>query len=103
MEENNTRELISGHNTINPFDDKYIVSGTASGNTSSGHDFVFIITQDLYIDAACSQENSCIITSGEAELTPEGYSTRYINYGDSICDCNFSIILNGDDHFVVIN
>ena len=54
-------------------------------------------------DLSCLSSNSCIITSGEAELIPNGFSTRIINYGDSICDCNYSVTLNGTEYFVVVN
>ena len=101
-----TREWISGYNTFaNPFDDKYIVSGSASGNSTSGQDFTLNITKDLYVDLGCliSTTNPCVVTSGKAELIPTGFSTRFINYGDSICDCNFTITLNGADYLIVTN
>ena len=85
------------------FDDKYIITGAASGNSSSGRDFDVLITKDLYVDLSCMTQNSCIITSGEVELIPEGFSNRIINYGDSICNCNFSVTLNGNEYFIVVN
>ena len=103
-ESSRTREWISGYNTFaNPFDDKYVVSGSANGNSSSGQEFDINITRDLLVDLSCLNSNSCIITSGEAELIPNGFSTRIINYGDSICDCNYSVTLNGTEYFVVVN
>ena len=101
-----TREWISGYNTFaNPFDDKYIVSGSAFGNSTSGQGFTLNITKDLYVDLECliSTTNPCVVTSGKAELIPEEFSTRFINYGDSICDCNFTITLNGTDYLIVTN
>ena len=99
-----TREWISGYNTFgNPFDDKYLVRGTAFGNSTNGKDFEVIITEDLYIDLSCLTTNNCVITSGKAELTPLGYSKRSINYGDSICDCNAIITMNEDNYPVIIN
>ena len=98
------REWIEGFSTFyNPFDDKYIITGAASGNSSSGRDFDVSITKDLYVDLSCMTQNSCIITSGEVELIPEGFSNRIINYGDSICNCNFSVTLNGNEYFIVVN
>ena len=61
------------------------------------------ITEDLYVDLSCLSKNTCMITSGQTELIPEGYSTRIINYGDSTCDCNYSVILNGNEYFIVSN
>tara|TARA_B100001029_G_C14972655_1_gene401204 strand:+ start:37 stop:852 length:816 start_codon:yes stop_codon:yes gene_type:complete len=103
-ESSRTREWIAGYNTFsNPFDDRYIVSGSARGNSRSGQEFNVNITENLIVDLSCLNSNSCIITSGEAELVPDGFSTRMINYGDSICDCNYSVSLNGTEYFVVIN
>ena len=98
------REWISGYNTFsNPFDDVYSINGTASGNSSNGRNFEVNITEDLYVNLSCLSENTCMITSGQTELIPEGFSNRVINYGDSACDCNYSVILNGNEYLVVIN
>lgn len=99
------REWIEGFSTFsNPFDDKYIVSGSANGNSSSGQNFEIDITEDLYINLSCFQKNTCIITSGQVELIPEGFSNRTINYGDKdSCDCNYSVTLNEDEYFIVVN
>ena len=103
-ESSRTREWISGYNTFADWDDdKYLVSGSARGNSSSGQEFDINITEDLLVELRCLDLNSCIITRGEAELIPNGFSTRIINYGDSICDCNYSVTLNGTEYFVVVN
>jgi len=99
-----TREWLTGFNTFsNTFDDTYSVSGSSSGNGSNGENFEVTITENLYVDLSCISENTCIITSGKVELFPDGFSKRIINYGDSICDCNYSVILNDDEYFVVRN
>lgn len=104
LESVKTKEWISGYNTFeNRFDDKYLVSGSARGNSSNGQEFDVNITKDLLVDLSCLSSNSCIITSGEAELIPNDFSPRIINYGDSICDCNYSVTLNGIEYFVVVN
>ena len=41
--------------------------------------------------------------SGKAKISPNSYTDRIINYGDSICDCNYTVTLNGTDYFVVSN
>jgi hypothetical protein len=103
-ESTRNREWITGYNTFNnPYDDSYIISGNANGNSSNGQKFDITITKDLYVDLSCLIQNSCIITSGEVELIPNGFSKRIINYGDSICDCNYTVTLNGTDYFVVSN
>jgi hypothetical protein len=100
------KEWISGYNTfVNHDDDKYLISGSSSGNNTSGQEFEVNITKDLLVDLSCLEDhsNSCVITSGEAELIPNGFSTRIINYGDSICDCNYSVTLNGTEYFLVVD
>jgi len=105
-ESSRNREWISGYNTFENYDDdKYIVSGSASGNNTSGQEFEVNITKDLRVDLSCLEDhsNSCVITSGEAELIPNGLSTRTINYGNGECDCNYFITLNGTEYFIVVD
>jgi hypothetical protein len=59
------------------------------------------ITEPLQVDLGCLP--SCIIKSGEAKISPTGYADRIINYGDSICDCNIDITINGTTYPIVIN
>ena len=100
------KEWISGYNTFeNHDDDKYLISGFANGNNTIGQEFEVNITKDLLVDLSCLEDHSnrCVITSGEAELIPNGFSTRIINYGDSICDCNYSVTLNKTEYFLVVD
>ena len=41
--------------------------------------------------------------SGKAKISPNGYADRIINYGDSICDCNFDVTINGTTYPIVVN
>ena len=100
-EASRTREWISGITTYNISDDSYRISGNASGNSVNGNNFTMTITEPLTIDLGCLP--SCIIKSGEAKISPSGYSERTINYGESICDCNIDIIIDGTTYPVVIN
>jgi len=105
-ESSRTREWISGYNTFENYDDdRYIVSGSSSGNSRSGQEFEVNITKDLLVDLSCLEDhsNSCVITSGEAELIPSGLSTRTINYGNGECNCNYFITLNGKEYFIVVD
>ena len=96
-----TREWISGSTTSNIYDDRYNVTGTASGNGVNGNNFTMTIIDPLIIDLVCLP--SCIIKSGEARISPSGYSERIINYGDSICDCNIDITIDGTNYPIIIN
>tara|TARA_B100000902_G_scaffold302663_1_gene290669 strand:+ start:17883 stop:18692 length:810 start_codon:yes stop_codon:yes gene_type:complete len=95
---------VAGRNTItNLIDDIYLINGYSSGNSRNGENFSANIIEDLYMEIECKTQNQCIITSGVVEIIPEGYSNRTINYGDSTCDCNYSITLNGDNQPIVVN
>ena len=95
------REWVSGITTFDePDDDSYSITGSASGNGVNGNNFTMTITDPLKLDLGCWP--SCI-KSGEAKISPSGYSNRIINYGDSICDCNIDVIINGTTYPIEIN
>ena len=95
------REWVNGENTYsNISDDEYKTTGTASGNGVNGNAFTMIITDTLNIDLGCLP--SCVIKSGSAKISPYGYVDRIINYGDSLCDCNVDVIINGTTYPIVI-
>tara|TARA_B100000767_G_scaffold239714_1_gene235095 strand:+ start:348 stop:1139 length:792 start_codon:yes stop_codon:yes gene_type:complete len=101
-ESNSTREWISGQNTnYNILDDTYKISGNASGNSANGNDFNALITNPLVIHLDCY--SSCLAKSGTAKVSPNGYPDRIIDYGDSICDCNFDVTINGINYPILIN
>ncbi len=89
-----------GENTYNILDDEYKVTGSASGNGANGNSFTMTITDTLNIDLGCFP--SCIIKKGTAIISPSNYSNRVINYGDTLCDCNFSIIIDDKTYPLVI-
>ena len=97
---NTIRIWEKGQNTYSISDDEYKSTGTASGNGVNGNAFTMIITDTLNIDLGCLP--NCIIKSGSARISPNNYSDRIINYGDSVCDCNFDVLLNGDIYPIVI-
>ena len=95
------KEWISGQNTyFNISDDRYMITGNASGNSLNGNNFTMQITDSLEVDLGCLP--TCVIKSGEAKVSPDGYPNRIINYGDSICDCNFDVTINGISYPIVI-
>jgi len=103
-ESNRVREWVSGQNTYSDIsDDIYKISGTAIGNGVNGKDFTMEITSPLELDLSCLPFSSCIIKSGTAKISPNGYEDRIINYGDSLCDCNFDISINGTNYPIVVN
>ena len=98
------REWTSGNATFfNLFDDSYSITGSASGNGVNSNSFTMVITDTLKIDLGCLYQSSCVVKSGEAIISPSGYSERIINYGDSICDCNIDVTINGTTYPIEIN
>lgn len=99
---NRVKEWISGENTyLDISDDRYKITGTANGNGVNGNDFTMTILDTLNIDLGCLP--SCIIKSGSAKISPNGYSDRIINYGDSLCNCNVDVRINETTYPIVIN
>ena len=96
------REWVNGENTYyNILDDEYKTIGTASGNAVNGNFFTMTITDSLDIDLGCLPY-SCLIKSGSVKISSSGYADRILNYGDSLCDCNADVIINGTTYPIVI-
>ena len=101
-ESNRIREWVNGQNTYNIDDDRYQITGSANGNGVNGNAFTMTILDPLNVDLGCLSSSSCIIKSGTAKISPSGYPDRIINYGDSLCDCNVDVIINGTTYPLVI-
>jgi hypothetical protein len=98
---NRVREWLDGENTyFDLSDDRYKITGTASGNGVNGNAFTMIITDTLNLDLGCLPY--CVIKSGTAKISPNGYADRIINYGDSLCDCNIDVIINESTYPIVM-
>ena len=96
-----TREWIAGENTyLDLTDDLYKITGTSSGNAVNGNDFTTNIIDPLYVDLGCIY--SCVTTSGTVQVSPNSYRDRIINYGDSICDCEVDVIIEGTTYPILI-
>ncbi len=96
------REWVNGENTyFNILDDEYKTTGTASGNGLNGNSFTMTIIDSLHIDLGCLPDY-CLIKSGTVKISPNGYADRIINYGDSLCDCNAEVIINGTTYPILI-
>jgi hypothetical protein len=91
---NRTREWIAGESTFTWTDDVYLISGTASGTTTTGKSYS-LATQSgkpLRIEIGFPH-----FVSGILEITPQGKSTRYIDYSyiDSKRDNLALLTVNG--------
>ena len=97
-----TREWVSGSATYDEIlDDQYKITGSANGTGVNNNSFSMEITDTLNVDWDCFP--SCVIKSGKAKITPNGYTDRIINYGNGICDCNFDVTINGTTYPIVVN
>jgi len=99
---NRTREWVSGTATYYDIsDDQYKITGSANGNGRNDRSFSMEITDTLNVDLGCLP--SCVIKSGKAKITPNDYADRIISYGDSLCDCNVDVTINGSTYPIVVN
>jgi len=97
------RIWVSGQNTYSDIlDDKYKITGTSSGNGVNGNAFTMEIIDTLHTDLNCLNDYDCIIKSGTARISPDGYADRVINYNDSLCNCNVNVIIDGTTYPIVI-
>jgi hypothetical protein len=91
-------EWIVGYNTwINPFDDEYLVTGTANGTDLNGEPYSLTITQALDFNVYCDATHYWTIKSGKFELSYPGttYPTIYVDYGTGVCDYLINVTING--------
>ncbi len=97
IELNESREWVNGKNTDNVLDDSYKITGNSSGNGSNNTSFTIEIIDTLYFDLGCSLSSECLIKSGAVRISPDGYTDRIINYGDSLCDCNLILTIDNQE------
>jgi hypothetical protein len=84
------REYTAGANTAQRIDDKYSVTGTASGLVKNGLSWSMNISAPLVIDHSCIYK----ITSGIIQLQPQGKALRTIDYGSGVCDNDATVTVN---------
>ena len=98
-ESNRVMEWVNGKNTYDMSDDKYKISGEASGNGLNGRNFATSIIDTLHADLSCFP--SCIITQGTAKVSANGFENQTINYVDSLCNCDVNVIINGNTYPII--
>ncbi len=93
------REWISGESTVlNPFDDKYSITGASSGKTRTGKTYQMVTTSPIILDFSCRWR----IIQGTITVTPQGMSPRIINYGNGACDSTVEVTINGRTYTISI-
>lgn len=85
------REWIAGEGTPQWSDDSYLITGSASGTNAAGNSFVAIITSPLRKNIGCR-----FMVSGQMSLSPSGKATRYIDFGNGVCDNQVTVTINGN-------
>lgn len=88
---NRVRTWVEGSGTLSIWDDVYEISGTASGVNRNGLPYDVLITIPLRAAIGCRW-----LVSGRMILTPDGYDSRTIDFGNGECNNGFSVTVNGE-------
>lgn len=89
------REWIEGESTIfNPWDDVYLITGTASGTNVQGEAYTVTILTPLRIQFGCRwiEAGSLKIESGGNEIV--------VDYGSGACDATATVTINGNTYTI---
>lgn len=84
-----TRELISGYADKDPANNVYRITGSVTGQSTTGRSFTHEITTPIIANWSCAAEGNFARVSGVVEMTKlGGYGTRkrIVDYGDGACD-----------------
>jgi hypothetical protein len=86
------REWLQGENTLIWADDKYSITGSASGYNSNGRSFTSSITSPLIRDMSLACRKHFI--QGTFVHTPDGRPDRIIDFGSGACDNLATVTIN---------
>lgn len=90
-------EWIEGESTIlNPWDDVYLVTGTAYGTNIAGENFTWTIVSPLRVEIGCKW-----VTKGVLMLE-SGNNQLLIDYGDGNCDGLVTVTYNGTEYQIYV-
>jgi hypothetical protein len=93
-----TREWIAGESTtFNPWDDVYLIGGTANGTAANGNTFSVVINSPLRVALDCHWVEQGVLT-----LTPQNLSARVIDFGNGTCDAAATVTINGTSHDITM-
>ena len=94
------KEWVGGQESTTIKDNTYKITGSAKGNAANGNDFTMLTIDTLNMDYSCMPY--CLIKSGSFKISPNNYNERIISYGDNLCDCNYMVIIDGEEYPIVI-
>jgi len=89
-----TRELISGYADDDPTNNIYRITGSVSGQSTTGRSFTQEITTPIISDWSCAAHGNFARVSGVVEITTlSGYMSRkrVVDYGDGQCDNTITV------------
>lgn len=84
-----TREWTEGAGDSNPDNNKYRITGTLTGVSSTGRTLTHEITTPVIVDFACAKLGNFARVAGVVETTKVGgfgERKRTVDYGDGTCD-----------------
>jgi hypothetical protein len=90
-----TREWIAGAGDTDATNNKYRITGTLTGISSTGRTFTHEITVPVIVDFACAKAGKFARVAGVVETTKVGgfgERKRTVNYGDGTCDNEITVI-----------
>jgi hypothetical protein len=85
------REWITGYDTQTPWDNEYLITGSATGINFNGLSFTRTIMEPLHVKMACR-----FIVSGVVKTEVEGTDAIVLDYGNGECD-NLATLTRGTD------
>lgn len=85
-----TTTQVAGMGTSTESDDEYEITGSSNGVNRVGLSFSTNITNPLHKKSNCKW-----ITSGTLDLTPNGFKTRTVDFGNGECDDDATYTVNG--------
>ena len=90
---NRSVHWIAGYESINDLnDDVLFISGTITGVSRQGTGYYSEIMNPLELYKSCFNGT---FTKGRLEVTPQGLSTRTVDFGEGNCDREASVTING--------
>lgn len=98
-----SREMLAGESTAGIFDDKYSVTGSASGTSAAGLAFNAVIdaANPLIRDMSCGSGKRHF-TQGKVTLSIQGKADRVIDFGSGACDNEATVTVNGHSRVIYL-
>jgi hypothetical protein len=95
---NRDREWILGESTPTRFDDVYLITGTASGSSSTGNSFTATTISPLRYEVSCHH-----LVSGSLSITPSSKPVRTVDFGSGSCDNQATVTINGNVYTITLH